>query len=215
MSRFPIYEPMTVFTDLLIVFFGIWFGRVIQMWFTVRFMEVHFHFSNYFFLVAFTALFGAIFHAIYPEYETFRNFLWKLTMLGMALSIFAMIMGTLYYSVPFDMVQRIKWLVAAIIFICIIWFYFDDDLMNAVKLYVPSVILIMVLMIYGWLVKGDSGGAWILGGFFVTLVGASFTVTKIGFHQHFNHNDIFHIIQIGGMALIYRGVMLLSNYGMK
>ena len=70
-------------------------------------------------------------------------------------------------------------------------------------------------MAYGWLGKGDIGAAWVLSGLLVTLFGASFTVTKIGFHQHFNHNDIFHIIQIVGMYLIYRGTMLLSNYGMK
>ncbi len=215
MDRFPVYEPMTVFTDILITIFGIWFGRIIYMWFTVRLMEVHFHFGNYFFLVAFTAFTGALFHAFYPEYETIRDFLWKLTMLGMVLSVFAMLMGTAYYVLPFETVQWVKWVILASMIPFIVWFYVDHDLMNAVKLYIPSTILVMVIMAYGWLGKGDIANAWILGGLLVTLCGASFTVTKIGFHQHFNHNDIFHIIQIVGMYLIYRGSMLLSNYGMK
>ncbi len=177
MDRFPIYEPMTVFTDILITIFGIWFGRIIYMWFTGRFMEVHFHFANYFFLVAFTASIGALFHVFYPEYETIRDFLWKLTMLGMIFSVFAMLMGTVYYLLPFETVQWVKWIIVATMVPFIVWFYVDHDLMNAVKLYIP--------------------------------------VTKIGFHQHFNHNDIFHIIQIAGMYLIYRGTILLSNYGMK
>ena len=70
-------------------------------------------------------------------------------------------------------------------------------------------------MLYGWFGKGDQGALWIMAGFVVTLGGASFTVTKFGFHKHFNHNDIFHVIQIAGMYLIYRGSMLITNYGFK
>jgi len=185
------------------------------MWFTVRLMEVHFHFANYFFLVAFTASIGALFHVFYPEYETIRDFLWKLTMLVMIFSVFAMLMGTVYYLLPFETVQWVKWIILATMVPFIVWFYVDHDLINAVKLYIPSTILVIMVMAYGWLGKGDIGAAWVLSGLLVTLFGASFTVTKIGFHQHFNHNDIFHIIQIVGMYLIYRGTMLLSNYGMK
>jgi len=215
MNRFPIYEPMTVFTDLLIVICGILFARELQMWFNVRLMEVHWHFAKYFYTVAFTALIGAAFHTIYPEHETIRDFLWKLTMLGMGFSVFAMLMGTLYYFLPFDSVQYAKWIITAIIFGFTIWIYFDDALMNAVKLYVPSALFLMGVMAYGWLSKGDQGALWILGGFIITLCGASFMVTKIGLHKHFNHNDIFHLIQIAGMYFIYRGTMLITNYGSK
>ncbi|SVD23861.1 uncharacterized protein METZ01_LOCUS376715, partial [marine metagenome] len=38
MKRFPIYEPMTVFTDILILVVGVWFAREIDMWYHVRLM---------------------------------------------------------------------------------------------------------------------------------------------------------------------------------
>ena len=105
MQRFPIYEPMTVFTDILIMIFGLWFAREIQMWFNVRLMEVHWHYANYFYIVAFTAFIGALYHAIYPEHEIIRDFIWKLTMLGMGFTVLTMLLGTLYYFLPFDTVQ--------------------------------------------------------------------------------------------------------------
>ncbi|MDP6340095.1 MAG: hypothetical protein QF842_07255 [Candidatus Marinimicrobia bacterium] len=215
MNRIPLYEPMTVFTDLLIVLCGLWFAREIQLWFNVRLMEVHWHFAKYFYMLALTAFFGAVYHAIYPEHETIRDFIWKLTMLGMGFSIFAMLLGTLYYFLPFDTVQIVKWGITAIIFIFTIWIYFNHDLINAVRLYIPSALFVMGVMLYGWFGKGDQGALWIMAGFVVTLGGASFTVTKFGFHKHFNHNDIFHVIQIAGMYLIYRGSMLITNYGFK
>jgi hypothetical protein len=70
-------------------------------------------------------------------------------------------------------------------------------------------------MTYGWMWKGDHGAMWVLLGFMVTIGGASFTITKLGFHKHFNHNDIFHVIQISGMYFIYRGIMMITNYGYK
>ncbi|MCP4931246.1 MAG: hypothetical protein GY912_04625, partial [Candidatus Marinimicrobia bacterium] len=96
-----------------------------------------------------------------------------------------------------------------------IWIYFDSDFMNAIKLYLPSALFVIAVMLYGWLGKGDTGALWIMYGFLITLGGAYFVVIKFGFHQHFNHNDIFHVIQIVGMYIIYRGVMMITNYGYK
>ncbi|MBN4081001.1 hypothetical protein JYT44_01415 [Caldithrix abyssi] len=206
---------MTVFTDILIMIAGLWFAREIQMWFNVRLMEVHWHFAKYFYMIAFTALASALFYIIYPEYETIRDFLWKLTMLGVGFSVFTMLLGTLYYFLPFDTVQYLKWGITVIVFAFTIWIYFDHDIINAVKLYIPSALFVMGVMIYGWLSKGDQGALWILGGFLVTIGGASFTVTKFGSHIHFNYNDIFHVTQIVGMYLIYRGAMMITNYGTK
>jgi hypothetical protein len=215
MKRFPIYEPMTVFTDILILVVGVWFSREIDMWYHVRLMEVHWHFGKYFYMVALTALAGAVYHTIFPEHEVVRDFIWKLTMLGVGFSVYTMLMGTLYYILPFDTVQMLKLGVTAIIFAFTIWIYFDSDFMNAIKLYLPSALFIIAVMLYGWLSKGDTGALWIMCGFLITLGGAFFVVTKFGFHQHFNHNDIFHIIQIVGMVFIYRGTMLITNYGYK
>ena len=215
MKRFPIYEPMTVFTDILILIVGVWFAREIDMWYHVRLMEVHWHFGKYFYILAFTGLAGAVYHTILPEHEIVRDFIWKLTMLGMGFSVYTMLMGTLYYILPFDTGQMLKLGVTAIIFGFTIWIYFDSDFMNAIKLYLPSALFIIAVMLYGWLGKGDTGALWIMCGFLITLCGAFFLVTKFGFHQHFNHNDIFHIIQIIGMVFIYRGTMLITNYGYK
>jgi hypothetical protein len=112
-------------------------------------------------------------------------------------------------------VQWVKWLIVFTIFAFTIWINFNPDLINTVKLYLPSALFIIGVMTYGWLWKGDHGAMWVALGFMVTIGGASFTITKFGFHKHFNHNDIFHVIQISGMYFIYRGIMMITNYGYK
>jgi positive regulator of sigma E activity len=55
--------------------------------------------------------------------------------------------------------------------------------MNAIKLYLPSALFIIAVMLYGWLSKGDTGALWIMCGFLITLGGAFFVVTKFSKQQ--------------------------------
>lgn len=49
------------------------------------------------------------------------------------------------------------------------------------------------------------GRRWLLVGFGITAVGLTFLVQKVSFHQHFNHNDLYHVVQMGGLYGVYRG----------
>jgi hypothetical protein len=41
-------------------------------------------------------------------------------------------------------------------------------------------------------------------GVFVSLAGVAVQQSNWGLHQHFNHNDIYHLIQIVGLYYFYR-----------
>jgi len=38
-------------------------------------------------------------------------------------------------------------------------------------------------------------------------------VSGFSLHQHFNHNDLFHVFQMVGMIVMYRGSQLILDYG--
>lgn len=70
-------------------------------------------------------------------------------------------------------------------------------------------------MIAGALVSSIGRGdlesvKWIRRG--LVLSAAGFAIQKIGrgLHQHFNHNDIYHVIQIAGFWCLYEGVRRLD-----
>ena len=50
-------------------------------------------------------------------------------MVGMTISIFSMLMGTLYYFMPYNLVQIAKWGLVVIILPITIWFYIDNELL--------------------------------------------------------------------------------------
>ena len=45
----------------------------------------------------------------------------------------------------------------------------------------------------------------------VSFVAAAVQVSGVAIHQQFNHNDLYHVIQMGGMYLFYRGALLLTD----
>jgi len=47
---------------------------------------------------------------------------------------------------------------------------------------------------------------WIRRGLIVSAAGFVVQKSGFGFHQHFNHNDIYHVIQIVGFWCLYEGV---------
>jgi hypothetical protein len=59
--------------------------------------------------------------------------------------------------------------------------------------------------------KKDESRKWLLGGMWMTLAGFVVQQSGVRLHMHFNHNDIFHIVQIGALYLFFRGASLLDD----
>lgn len=58
---------------------------------------------------------------------------------------------------------------------------------------------------------GAANSRYILGGVVVSVVAAFIQMRKITLHRHFNHNDLYHLIQIGACYLFFRGGRLLQD----
>ena len=52
---------------------------------------------------------------------------------------------------------------------------------------------------------------WMAGGMLVSFMAAAVQVNGVALHDHFNHNHLYHVIQMGGMYLFYRGALLLKD----
>jgi hypothetical protein len=54
-------------------------------------------------------------------------------------------------------------------------------------------------------------GKWIAAAVVLTLIGLGVQVSGFRSHQDFNHNDVFHVIQVGAMYLFFRGTRRLQD----
>lgn len=55
------------------------------------------------------------------------------------------------------------------------------------------------------------GHRWLQRGLFVTLVGVAIQQSGWGLHTHFNHNDLYHVVQMAGLYCLYRGAVALEG----
>jgi hypothetical protein len=55
------------------------------------------------------------------------------------------------------------------------------------------------------------GASWLIGGVLISLVAAVVQARRVGFHRHFNHNDLFHVVQLVALYAVYRGGVLVVD----
>jgi len=60
-----------------------------------------------------------------------------------------------------------------------------------------------------------SGHLWLKRAVAVSLLGLLILVLKLSPHPRFNHNDLYHVIQMGGLYCLYRGALLLQGLSQR
>ena len=55
------------------------------------------------------------------------------------------------------------------------------------------------------------GMSWLIVGVLVSLVAGIVQARRIAMHRHFNHNDLYHVIQMAALYAFYRGGALLVD----
>ena len=69
-----------------------------------------------------------------------------------------------------------------------------------------STLAILLLLVVAERTHGVSGHrAYIAAGILVSIAAAAVQQSGIRLHQHFNHNDLMHVVQMGGVWLLYKG----------
>ncbi|MDQ3949615.1 MAG: hypothetical protein M3282_04650 [Gemmatimonadota bacterium] len=86
-----------------------------------------------------------------------------------------------------------------------------DDYSVVVVDYGASMIAMAALAITGWVRSGAPAAPWLIAGVAVSGVAAVVQLKKVTPHPRFNHNDLYHVIQIVALYLFYRGGLLLVD----
>jgi len=59
--------------------------------------------------------------------------------------------------------------------------------------------------------RRDRASRWILAGVGVSVLAAGVQASGFALHRNFNHNDLYHVIQIAAMILLYAGARRLRD----
>jgi hypothetical protein len=206
-------EPTTVLTNVVLGLFAMWlsarlgFVAAAEGWVSMLAL------SGAFMATAFSALFGAVAHGTDPRTAPdVRQRFWRL-----ALYATGVIGATIVASVAFFAVRggavRNAILIFASVKLLAFWISVArrPEFRVAAADYGGALAVLLVAALYAW-VRFDSAAApWLVGAVALSLVGSVIQARRLGFHRHFNHNDVFHVVQMAALYIFYKGGILLVD----
>ena len=74
-----------------------------------------------------------------------------------------------------------------------------------------SLLLLLAFAVYFLSTKREATGAWLLAGILVSAAGAAIQASGLPPFLGLNHNDWFHVVQMGGTWLFYRAGLRLED----
>jgi len=192
-----ISEPMTLITDYLL-------GGVTAWLAVLLFRNAQSQDSRKSWAVAFAALaLGAFLGGTWHGF--FQNaLLWKATVLAVGAASFAMVAGSALATLSGAARKLVLRLALIKLLIYCGWMMLRDDFIFVVVDSGVAFAAVAALHLWKW-------NGFLLGGVALSVAAALVQASGLAPHPHFNHNDLYHVIQIAAMALFYQGARRLSD----
>lgn len=147
-----------------------------------------------FFALALGALLGGTWHGFWRS-----DALWKATTLSVGVASFGMIAGSAFALAA----GTVRGLLTGFALVKLAaytgWMLGHDDFIWVVL--DTGIAFLIVAALHLWRFN-----AWMLAGVAASVLAGLAQASGFALHAHFNHNDLYHVIQVGAMVLLYRGV---------
>lgn len=180
-----VHEPMTFATDLMLT--------IAAIVFCVRLWRVHRMWALAFLFTGAGSFFGGMHHGFAPLLTPIGSLvLWKATVFSVGIASFFLLAGSHRRLAIFAMVKLIVYMSWMITHNNFVWVIIDYAL---------------TLLLVGIAVRSR----WVLASIAVSVIGAVVQQLRIAPHQHFNHNDLYHVIQLIALWLLYRGGLAMKS----
>jgi hypothetical protein len=208
----PFSEPTTMATDYVLALLCCYFAW--RLW---RVGKKTAQTSVCYWAAGFTcfalaSLAGGTFHGFSTLFsEAALQSLWKLTAYAIGLASFFLLTGTLSACIATS-VRRVAMLIPYVqLIVYVLWMATHDDFRYVIYDYAVTNLGILALQVHAGISRRAVSAPWLIGGVLVSFLAAAVQFNEIALHQHFNHNDLYHVIQMGGMYLFYRGALILED----
>lgn len=155
---------------------------------------------------------GGTFHGFSTLFsEAALQELWKVTAYAIGLASFFLLTGTLSACVVPSARRFAMFIPYAQLIVYLLWMATHDDFRYVIYDYAFTNLGIMALQLYAGVTSRAMSAPWLVGGVLVSFLAATVQVNGIAPHHDFNHNHLYHLIQMGGMYLFYRGALVLRD----
>lgn len=209
-----ISEPMTMFTDYLVTLLAASLGIHLIIEGKARSTRSEILWGWAFMATALGALAGGTSHGFIEQLgDDGWQLLWRITVYSIGTASFLMLVGALVAALSGPW-KRLLVLVALVKFGGYLWWMAShDDFRFVINDYGSTMVVVLLLQLWLWWARRAPSAPWVVGGIAVSFVASLIQQSEFALHQHFNHNDIFHVVQMLALWLLYRGGRLLEDAG--
>ena len=179
-------EPVTAITDYALAAVSAVLG--------FRLIKYSKFWALAFIALAFAALLGGTWHGFWQS-----DPLWKATTLSVGVASFAMVVGSALAVTRGALLLLLITLSGVKLVVYAAWMLSHDDFIWVVADTGAALAVVAVLHAWKW-------NPWMLAGVAVSLAGGAVQASGFALHQHFNHNDLYHVVQAAAMLAFYRGL---------
>jgi hypothetical protein len=175
-----VQEPTTLATDYMLC--------IAAAFFAARLWRVHRMWALAFAFTSAASLFGGTYHGFAPVLSALAEIvLWKATVLSVGLASCFLMAGASRRLIAFAVV---KFVVYAS------WMIVHDDFSWVILDYGITLVIVGIAL---------RRNGWVLSSIAVSVLAALVQQSGLTLHRHFNHNDLYHVIQLVALWLLYRG----------
>lgn len=205
-----IYEPTTAITDLILGVFSL--ALAASLWRSRGSELSRRYWSGALTASGVAALLGGLYHGAGPQLSLLtRAILWKSVTLSGGLIAFCLVSAAVFASFSSRRARVACQLVAlAQLFVYVAWVLRDDAFAFVILNYGIAMMFVAALQLRDWRSARDRA-KFILAGIAGSIAAGAVQASGVSLHQHLNHNDIYHLIQLGATYLLYRGGRLLVD----
>ncbi len=190
-------EPMTVLTDYVLGGVAAWLSLLL-----CRSPQA----SRRLWALAFAALAAAAFLGGTWHGFLHSDLLWKATTLSAGVASFGMVVGSAWAVLSATARPLVATAALAKLLVYSGWMLFHDRFIYVVIDTGIAFVIVAALHLWKW--NGP-----MLAGVAVSILAGLVQASGFRLHEHFNHNDLYHVIQIAALALLYRGARRLTDCG--
>jgi hypothetical protein len=133
--------------------------------------------------------------------------LWRPTIFTAGAASAAMVIGSAFATTRGHVRRALLVLVALKLAVFWSWTWHDPPFIWVVA--DSALAFALVALLHG--LKRDTAARWIVGGVGLSLAAGAAQASGFDPHRHFNHNDLYHVIQIAAIAAFYRGVRRMAD----
>lgn len=207
-----ITEPTTMITDYLVAGLSLYFWWRLWNEARDRGAQAASWWSWAFFATAVGAVAGGTSHG-FTLYlgETGWLICWKLTVYALAVASLCLLVAGLISTFR-GRARTVLMILAVLKFTLYALFMIrENDFDYVIYDYGSTMIVVLLLQLWTWMRSRAAAAPWILAGILVSFGASQIQMSGFSLHRHFNHNDLFHTVQMLGLALLYCGGRRLED----